>query len=247
MLESVEASGSTVEEAIEAALKALGASREEVEIEILSRGKQGFLGIGGQPVRVRATRKQAAAERPRAPRKPKEYETLREEGAVAVEFLRGLLPLMGFDATVEAAVVSGEVRVDVVGEDVGLLIGKGGQNLEALQTLTVAAVERRLQRRPWVVVDVDGYRRRRRERLAGRASAQRAASGPARAVARGVTGRPSSGAGETARAVPEPEWDEEAWQVGEEPALPEEPFSAAGLTSGETESESQGDFPGGEG
>ena len=46
----------TVEEAIELALKELDADRDEAEVEILSRGKSGFLGIGGEPARVRVTK-----------------------------------------------------------------------------------------------------------------------------------------------------------------------------------------------
>ena len=55
-MESVERTARTVEEAEELALKELGADRSEVEVEVLSRGKAGFLGIGAEVARVRVTR-----------------------------------------------------------------------------------------------------------------------------------------------------------------------------------------------
>ena len=102
--------------------------------------------------------------------------TPEEAGAAAKEFVEGLLDAM--DLTAEAAVSLEPDRalVDVTGEDLGLLIGRRGQTLDALQELVRAAVQRRLKARARVLVDVEGYRARRRASLAdyARAMATRA-------------------------------------------------------------------------
>ncbi len=83
----------------------------------------------------------------------------------AQEFVSGLLEAMGFPAEVSNEVQGGRAFVDVSGEDLGVLIGRRGQTLEALQELTRIAVQRRLRARVRLLVDVEGYRARRRESL----------------------------------------------------------------------------------
>jgi spoIIIJ-associated protein len=94
----------------------------------------------------------------------------------AREFVEGLLTSLDLHATVEVEVVEGSAHLDVNGEDLGLLIGRRGQTLDALQDLTRAAVQRRLKARARLVVDVEGYRARRRSSLAeyARSIAERA-------------------------------------------------------------------------
>ena len=94
----------------------------------------------------------------------------------AREFVVGLVATMGLEADVATSIEEGRAVVDVTGEDLGLLIGRRGQTLEALQEVTRTAVQRRLRARVRVLVDVEGYRARRRASLAeyARAMARRA-------------------------------------------------------------------------
>ena len=94
----------------------------------------------------------------------------------AREFVAGVVSAMGLQAEVVASVEEGRAHVDVSGGDLGLLIGRRGQTLEALQELTRTAVQRRLRSRVRLLVDVEGYRARRRASLAeyARAMARRA-------------------------------------------------------------------------
>jgi spoIIIJ-associated protein len=94
----------------------------------------------------------------------------------AREFVAGLVSAMGLGAEVVATVEEGRAHVDVTGDDLGLLIGRRGQTLEALQELARTAVQRRLRARARLLVDVEGYRARRRASLAdyARAMARRA-------------------------------------------------------------------------
>lgn len=96
--------------------------------------------------------------------------------AVAEEFVSGLLESLGLKAEVAGELQGETAVVEVTGADLGLLIGRRGQTLEALQELSRTVVQRRLRARVRLLVDVEGYRARRRESLAeyARAMAQRA-------------------------------------------------------------------------
>ncbi len=99
-----------------------------------------------------------------------------EVAAVAERFVRGLLEAMGMEAEVGSRVEGPNAFVDVTGENLGVLIGRRGQTLDALQEVVRTAVQRRLRARVRLLVDVEGYRARRRESLAeyARAMAERA-------------------------------------------------------------------------
>jgi spoIIIJ-associated protein len=99
-----------------------------------------------------------------------------EVADTAREFLDGLIDAMGLEAQVATTLEPDSAVIDVTGEDLGMLIGRRGQTLDALQELTRTAVQRRLRSRVRLVVDVEGYRARRRQSLAdyARAMAERA-------------------------------------------------------------------------
>ncbi len=83
----------------------------------------------------------------------------------AAEFVSGLVEAMGLEAEVSPAIEGGTPRIDVTGESLGVLIGRRGQTLDALQELTRTAVQRRLRARVRLLVDVEGYRARRHASL----------------------------------------------------------------------------------
>jgi spoIIIJ-associated protein len=186
-MESVEVSAKTVDEAIDIALEDLGLKRSEVEIEILTPGKPGLFGLGGEQARVRVT---ALVETARRPPEEEEEEAMPEEAmgerveikdldAEEVEaahtFLRELLVLMDIDAHVSvrepetAADGLGRATavLDVEGDDLGLLIGRRGTTLAALQYFVNVLVTRKLGSRVLVTVDVEHYHRRREDTLHG--------------------------------------------------------------------------------
>ncbi len=165
-MDEIRRSAPSVEEAVEAALGELGVSEQEVDVQVLHEPRQGLFGLGAQDaevlVRVRRRRDEVGEDE------------LEEQGEVAAEFLQGLLARMGIAAEVEPTFEHGTMYVDVVGddpddEDMGLLIGRHGQTLEALQELTRVAVVQRLDARARITVDVEDYKRRQRSRLGARA------------------------------------------------------------------------------
>jgi len=166
----VVASGRTVEEAIAAALERAGLSREEAEIHVLDEGSRGVFGLGAREARVRVVPRSEFQE------EPADARTL----AAATEIARTLVAKMGFSASVLAHATERGLFVDVRGEELGLLIGRRGQGIEAVETVLAAMVHQATGSRGEVEVDIGGYRARRRQHLAE--MAQRAAR---RAVAQG--------------------------------------------------------------
>ncbi|HEX5948685.1 MAG TPA: RNA-binding cell elongation regulator Jag/EloR [Actinomycetota bacterium] len=162
-MREVERSAASVEEAIEGALEELGVSEQEAQVEIVQEPQKGLLGFGSQEAIVRV----------RVRDEDLDVESLEDQAEVAEEFLLGLLERMDLDADVDHNVVDGVMYVDILaGEDaegMGLLIGRHGQTLDALQEVVRCAVQRQTRSRCRVMVDVEDYRKRRRSQLAQRA------------------------------------------------------------------------------
>jgi len=163
-MEEAEGSGKTVDEAIASALEQLHLDRSQVEVEIVSAGRTGLFGLGGENARVLVrpvTTEQVGLDSP----------TIK----MAVEFLQRLLELMSIDAEVTTrppetpgdGMGRASAVLDVAGEDLGILIGRRGSTLAALQYTVNHMVSRQLKSKALVTVDVEGYRRRREENLKG--------------------------------------------------------------------------------
>jgi len=148
----VEEEGRTPEEAVEVALEKLGLNREYVLVEILEEGTKGFLGIGGRHARVRLTVTPTGGK-------------LLQGRRVLSEFLK----LMGIEAEVRVQEVHGGLQLEIKGEDAGLLIGKQGQTLDAMNFLLSRILHRRLGEPVRLQIDVEGYGERRRQLLVQRA------------------------------------------------------------------------------
>ena len=164
----VEATGETVGEAKWTALRELeklrpGIDKAAVRFQVVSEGERGLLGVGFTPARVVASVDTAAvaevSEEPPA-----------DEGEQAAE-VRGvvehILEAIGVRAKIEIAEDEERLTATVVGRELGLVIGKHGQTIDAIQYLANAVVWRsRADERKAVVVDAAGYRARREEALA---------------------------------------------------------------------------------
>ena len=150
MLKSVEKTAKTMEEALASALEELGVSEDRVTVEILEEPSKGLFGfIGGKPARILVN--------------------VRPLDALTVgkQFLSDLFQAMHIAVELEVAVPEeeGPVSINLRGEDLGILIGKHGQTLDALQYLTNLAANRDAEEKIKFVIDVEEYRRRRAETL----------------------------------------------------------------------------------
>ena len=175
---SVEATGETVGEAKWKALRDLerlapGLDKAAVEFQVVSEGERGLLGVGYAPARVVAT---AAAGPQREATAPRADESDAETHVR--ELVERVVGAMGIAARVEAKETADEIFVTCSGGELGLLIGKHGQTIDALQAIANAAVYRSGTHKS-VTVDAAGYRDRRRQTLEGIAdrSAERAVHG----------------------------------------------------------------------
>jgi spoIIIJ-associated protein len=208
--ESIEVNAKNVNDAIAQALQRLGKKQEEVDIEILSEGSRGILGIGAEDARIRVTPKPPAEKpkpapspsRPPAPKpaavveeEPKREKQQAQTRTVPVEIqsvdgvpdevvqtakqvVEELLRLMGLNALVTMRGLEPRgsrspddgtptCTADVTGDDLGILIGRRGENLAALQYVTNLIVSRKAESDVRVVVDVEHYLVRRYESLRG--------------------------------------------------------------------------------
>lgn len=145
-MKSVEKQARTVEEAIELALKELDIKREQAEIEVLEEGNRGILGFMSKAAKVRVTKKQDAGEK-------------------AIEFLKGLTKLFEIDPKIEVSEDEEAVRVRFEGKNIGVLIGKHGNTLNAIQYLTSLVVNRDANEYKRIILDAQDYRKRRQEAL----------------------------------------------------------------------------------
>lgn len=173
-MDFVETEGDTIDAAIENALRLLGVEREKVTVEIVSEGRKGILGFGSQKAKIRAQLRKAAVSfedpeaRPAAVEFPSLTVEVSEVVAKAKKVLEEVLNLMGVKAAVQqkSSAAGDETILEVHAGNSGLLIGRKGQTLEALQYLiTRIAGERQGSEGPHIVVDIENYRERRRRSL----------------------------------------------------------------------------------
>jgi spoIIIJ-associated protein len=169
----VEATGETVGEAKWAALRQLerqqpGVDKTAVRFQVVSEGERGLLGVGYTPARVIAT-VDADAE-----------PVQRDESLLAAEvreLVERIVDAIGVAGRVDVRENSASITLTVAGADLGMLIGRHGQTIDAVQYLANAIVFRRHQEdRKEIVIDAAGYRARRQASLEALAvrSAQRA-------------------------------------------------------------------------
>jgi spoIIIJ-associated protein len=158
-MESLEARAKTVEEAIQQAISQLGVSREEVEVDVISEGKSGILGLGSDEAIVKVTTTT-----------PDSDEDITEYVQKTIDELLGLLGVDGSAVLQPPPAVEGEeptesISFNIEGDDLGILIGRRGQTLSCLQYIVRLIIGH--QKKSWlpVIIDVEGYKQRRYQAL----------------------------------------------------------------------------------
>lgn len=144
--QSIEETGKTIEEATERALQRLGIDTTQAKVEILEEPSKGIFGLGARPARVRILR---------------QTDILMEAAGMAKE----IVSLMGFSSEVSSYKEEERVHLEIKGESLGLLIGRRGVTLDALQYIVGLILSRKMGRRYRILIDVEGYRSRRRQTL----------------------------------------------------------------------------------
>ena len=139
---AIEKTAKTKEEAIELALAELGAAIDEVEVEVIDEGSKGFLGLGGKDASVKVTLLPNSEKR-------------------AKDFLNNIFKIMGEDVTVDTKKENDVLNVELSGPDMGIVIGKRGETMDALQHLTSLVVNRGDLDFVKVAIDTENYREKR--------------------------------------------------------------------------------------
>ena len=146
MSKVIETAGKTVDEAISAALEELGADIDEVEVTVLEEGSRGLFGIGGRQARVQVRLKPDPA-------------------GAGLRFLEDVFGQMAVDVDVETLEDENSVMYRISGKDSGIVIGRRGETLDALQYLASLVVNKNSNRYIRVTIDVENYRKKREETL----------------------------------------------------------------------------------
>lgn len=146
-MKKITATGQSVEAAVESALTQLNSTRESVQIEIEDKGKRGLFGIfGSRQAIVHVT-------------------MLTDPIEESSNFLKKVSKEMGVEANITVHKEGKNVTFQLTGKKIALLIGKRGQTLNSLQYLTQLVANRYSKQYVNVVVDAEGYRKRRTETL----------------------------------------------------------------------------------
>jgi len=146
-LRTIEKKGKTVDEAIKSALDELGCNIDDVKIEIVEEPSKGLLGLGKKPAVVRLSVRQ----------------TPEQETRVVLE---DLLNKMKIDYVINSVEYdAGRVRINITGKDMGLLIGRKGETLNAVQFILSLIVNRERAEKVHITLDVEDYRKKKEESL----------------------------------------------------------------------------------
>ncbi|EAD0049254.1 protein jag [Listeria monocytogenes] len=145
-MRDITAQGSNVEEAIQNALATLETTRDKVEVEVLDEGKKGIFGIGSRLAMVKVIEKENGIQ-------------------VAIDYLLDVATKMGAVITIDVEEVGKDVKLQIKGDSLGMLIGKHGQTLNALQYLTQLIANKTTSQYKNIIVNVGDYRERRHETL----------------------------------------------------------------------------------
>ena len=180
----------SVEEATEKGLEQLGLSESDVEVEVLDAGSKGLFGIRARQARVRLVIRNGNSDEvvKIAEKKPvisnknfseseNDFPSMTEEEIeiaeqVSLQVVKDLLEKMKVHATVTSSILEPEdsrdyplIKVDIRGSDLSILIGRKAETLNALQYITNLIVGKELGRWVPLMVDVQGYRTRRKNQL----------------------------------------------------------------------------------
>lgn len=147
-MEFIEISAKNVDDALTEASVRLGTTSDQIEYEIIEKGSSGFLGIGSKNAVIKVRKKYSTEDNVR-------------------EFLDGVFSAMNLEVEtlINVDEINHQIDVELKGAEMGLLIGKRGQTLDALQYLTNLAVNKNVDVYYKVKIDTEDYRNRRKATL----------------------------------------------------------------------------------
>lgn len=143
----IEKTGRTIEDAVGQALQNMGVSIDDVEVEVIEEPSKGILGLfGAKPARVKVVLKEGAKKK-------------------AVDLLKDIIKSMDLQVELDVVEKKEFLTINLTGPELGILIGRRGETLDALQFLVNLSVNKNQEVRRKIIIDVEGYRNRREETL----------------------------------------------------------------------------------
>lgn len=174
-MEKIEVTGKTVEEALINAALQLETSSDNLEYEVIEKGSNGLFGfINSKPAKILVSKKQEENAEIIEEITVEETEEVKPEKVVdkgAVEdkirkFLNDIFKTMDLEVTIEISFNDDEsIDINLIGGDMGVLIGKRGQTLDSIQYLTSLVINKNSEKYVRVKLDTENYRKRRKETL----------------------------------------------------------------------------------
>lgn len=162
----------SMEEAVALALEALGCSIDEVSVEVLEEGSHGLLGFGRRNFKVAVSKNETLVEESEEDfvyyGDEEDFSGTDEVKAeeVVENFVKSMLVHFQGSFQVKTERKEERIVVEIKGADCAVLIGRGGENLEALQFLANAVANRASKEKVYVRLDIAGYRQRHENNLA---------------------------------------------------------------------------------
>ncbi|NLM42585.1 MAG: protein jag [Clostridiales bacterium] len=168
-MKCVERSAKTIEEAVDLALKDLNLTKDKVDIEVLEQPSKGLFGlIGGKPAKVKVcVKEEEKKDEIKELIKKDSAEDKKKEKEIAYRFLREVLDSMDIKAEIKIKYTETGLYINLIGPRMGIVIGKRGQTLDALQYLTSLVVNKNRGKDGYVriILDTANYRKKREETL----------------------------------------------------------------------------------
>jgi spoIIIJ-associated protein len=147
----IEVNARTVDEAVESALVQLGATKNQVEIDVVKKGRSGVLGVGAEEARVKVRFMDDEAEQG----------DIAEEAKIVLETLLNHLGLEAEIKIIQSEEDNQQITLNIEGDDLGVLIGRRGQALSSLQYMVKLIVAEKFKLWAPITVDIEGYKKRR--------------------------------------------------------------------------------------
>ncbi|RQD72650.1 MAG: protein jag [Tindallia sp. MSAO_Bac2] len=151
-MQKIQASGKTIDEAVENGLKELGCSKDDVEVKILEVPYKGFLGVfGSKDAQVELELKDQTEDATR-------------------QFLQSMFQAMNLEVQIDIEYQKDQLNIELSGPNMGVVIGKRGQTLDSIQYLTSLVANKNRDKYVKVFMDTENYRKKREETLVRLAS-----------------------------------------------------------------------------
>ena len=166
MNEGIIREGDSIEEIIESIIEEYNVDRDAIEVETIEESRKGFLGIGKKNAKARIRFNMSEVDKSKIKTERKETkEEVKDISKEVIEILQNILDLAQIEGKVEGSARRDKIFINMNGDGSGILIGRRGKTLDAIQYIMNKIVVKQFGERYSVIVDTEDYRNKRKENL----------------------------------------------------------------------------------